>query len=228
MIFLLFINLAFAQSYTTVNFFPSTWGSKALCEQLGGEECFEIQESPDKYKVSVIQVDAKEKPVYDSKSNITACNGLDDCYSKIVNLCVSPKYPVVNPNFLEVYCTKVVSYEQKDKSILVLDAVKEATYAQNKAIAATNKIKSDLIANKMKHCDVGLKVIAMVQLSSESKGLSKSVRDQLEVDLEAIIKKLHLCKLQDAKDLIEAIVPDGVKITTADKSGVLSVINEAL
>jgi hypothetical protein len=228
MIFLLFINLTFAQSYTTVSFFPSTWGSKVLCEQLGGEECFEIQESPDKYKVSVIQVDDKEKPIYDSKSNITACNGLDDCYSKIVNLCVSSKYPVVNPNFLEVYCTKVINYEKKNKSILVLDAVKEVNYIQSKELADADKVKKDLLDKKIKHCEVGLKIIAMVQLSSEDKGLSKSIRDQLEVDLEAIIKKLHLCKLQDAKDLIEAIVPDGVKITTADKSSVLSVINEEL
>ena len=241
MIILLFLNLVFASEWTTTEFYPASWGSKEICEQLGkGKECFEVVESTARYSFKTIQVNDENKPIYSAKSEVESCSS--DCYSKLskpcegvsgsgISLCPKcelPKIGFVNELKTEVYCTELLGYEQKDKQVLELDNVKDLSYQAEKSAKAIIQAKEQAINAKIKQCEIGKKVIAMVQLSSESKGLSKAVREEMESDLAPIIKKLDLCKLQDAKDLINAINPDGVKITSQDKQSVLDFINANL
>jgi membrane-associated HD superfamily phosphohydrolase len=139
---------AFA-TWSTVDFFPQSWDDKRTCEQLGNSECFEIQESEAKYKVSTIQVDDASKPVYSAKSNAVACSSWQDCLDK-KPVCVEPYRFFIAQDFSEVYCAQINSYEKKDKQVIVYDNLKASEYAVKKAQEVSDKAAKDAKKDKIK------------------------------------------------------------------------------
>lgn len=100
----------------------------------------------------------------------------------------------------------------------------QAKLASDQAIS----MKQNLLNSALKDMDFGRKIIAMVRLSSVAKGLTDEQTDLIESNMAPIIKKLELGKIPQAKVLIEAINPDGVLITSTDKSAVLAEISAYL
>ena len=219
MIFLLLLsNLTFAE-HTTLKFFPRSWENESLCNQLGGEECFEIIGSVERYSPKVIQVDGE--PIY-SKSNVVLCLDAEDCQAKLeAQLCAQGEQSIKNLDQLEVYCTKVISYKKVDKTILAIDEAKDAIYQAKLQQKAIDEAKDKAIQAKIKEIEKGQKLIAMIRVSSDTKNLSVEQKKALIASTKDIIEALSIGSLDVAKSLIQAIQPDGVVITAQDKSSIL-------
>lgn len=219
MIFLLLLsNLTFAE-HTTLKAFPSSWGSELLCQQLGGEECFEIIGSVERYSPKIIQIDGE--PIY-SKSNLALCLDAEDCQVKLqTQVCDSDEQAIKNLDQLEVYCTKVIGYKKVDKTILAIDEAKDAIYQAKLQQKAIDEAKDKAIQVKIKEIEKGQKLIAMIRVSSDMKNLSVEQKKALIALTKEIIEALSIGSLDVAKSLIQAIQPDGVMITAQDKSSIL-------
>lgn len=80
-------------------------------------------------------VDDITKPIYEAKSNVTLCSGEEACRLALSELvCLNETQGYIDALFTEVYCTKVIGYEQMlDGKKLVNDSVKMAAWETKKA-----------------------------------------------------------------------------------------------
>lgn len=111
---------------------------------------------------------------------------------------------------------------------VVVDSAQESAYTviRNAEIAKEN-FEAE-IAKKQADMRFGERIIAMVRISGEVKNLSDAQKNIIKSSMTSIDSELHDGRIKAAKVLIEAITPDGVLVTSADKSMVLSEINTYL
>lgn len=226
MIILLFLNLVFASEWTTIEMYPSSWGSKQICEQLGKSECFEIQESTSRYSKNTIQVDDLSKPIWESESNLQYCADEQACYKDLESFsCPSGKEKIYSklPTH-RLYCTKLLGYQKKDKQILVLDATKDSEYQAIKQAKNVEAVKEQAIQAKLKDIEKGKRIIAMMRANSDAKNLTKQQKKALINSTKEIIEALNIGSLDVAKDLVQAIVADGVIILESEKQAILGLL----
>lgn len=126
------ILLIFALSIEASYYLPEDFSkiydnNKKLCESESELNCYEYDTSLRRSDVSVVPkiVDDLTKPNYEAKSNITLCDGIEDCYKKSDGLCDIDHFFVIKFDFTEVYCTKVVSYDQKEIQVIEEDTAKK-------------------------------------------------------------------------------------------------------
>lgn len=223
---LLCVSVCFSSEWTTTEFYPSSWGSKQICEQLGkGKECFEISESTARYSAKTIQVDDESKPVYKAESRVMMCADYDSCQElRPQHLCLPDEMQIYAESPYRLYCTKLLGYEQKDKLVLALDSVKDAQFQSDKQAKNVEAAKEQAIQNKLKEIQKGQRIIAIMRANSDAKNLTKQQKKTLINSTKEIIEALNIGSLDVAKDLMEAIVPDGVIILESEKQAILGLL----
>jgi hypothetical protein len=110
------------------------------CQQVDGLNL-------DALKTVVEVVDDLQDPIWEARSNVTICEGPEDCFAKIPTLCPEGYQAFANIGFSEVYCTRILGYNQKSQLKIVEDAAKIALLAAEKAaLEAKAKARADALA----------------------------------------------------------------------------------
>lgn len=226
MIILLFLNLVFASEWTTIEMYPSSWGSKQICEQLGKSECFEIQESTSRYSKNTIQVDDLSKPIWEAESNLQYCADEQSCFKDLESFsCPSGKEKIYSkvPTH-RLYCTLLLGYQKKNKTILEVDPTLDLAYQSSKQAKTVEAVKEQMVQAKLADIQKGQKIIAIMRVGSDSKNLTKQQKKTLINTTKEVIEALNIGSLDVAKELIEGIAPDGTLITNEDKAKILGLL----
>lgn len=109
--------------------------AKAGCNK--GEPCYcydgvdfsisELKEVTEEQCVNDI-----EKPIWEKKSQVEKCDGEKDCQEKLLVLRCEDGRGFIDENFSEIYCTKLLGYEQKCSTVtynkLQVDPSKKAKH----------------------------------------------------------------------------------------------------
>ena len=93
-----------------------------------------------------------------------------------------------------------------------------------KNAAAIKKEKEDGIALATKAMDWGKRVVALIGIRTDSKNLNAIQINQINETFAPIVQLLFTGSLQTAYGAIDAVTPDGVLMTQADKDAMLSEI----
>lgn len=174
------------------------------------------------YDVVDEEIDDMEKPNYEAKSSVEACESLEDCKEKELALSCDD----INGYFKvrtdeDVYCTKIVSYKKKlsGRKTVKEDAAKKALVMQAMA-------KKQAVSDKLKDMNFGRELYASVQVLNRSKGLSKADRRQLRVALKTMRDDLFDGNICEVREDLVILAADGVKIKESDKTALLSIIDK--
>jgi hypothetical protein len=116
------------------------------------------------------------------------------------------------PN-LEDYSTKKASLDQNGNFFIEDDAAKIASQATEVAIAL-----------RMQRQDFGRRLIAMMSIRNDAKGLTVGQNATLMSTFSAINAALLNGSIDTAKSEIQSVTPDGTLVTQADKDAILSEI----
>lgn len=185
------------------------------CQRQSGEQCLDVGNEPQ--KVALGFASAEDHYL---KENTESCLDEIDCEQTFQNLSCNEDYQKIkNLDLLQVYCTKLVGKK------LVLDEASWQAYqsAQNLAsqqLQALNQAKS------MRQC--GSSVMDLVLVRNAPKALTTEQVKQLVVTMNPIKSLLETGSLVTAKEEVQAISPDGIIITEADKVAVTAAIDSCL
>ena len=116
------------------------------CKELPNEQCFCFKGFVLKAsKLVDNMVDDVENPIWEAKSNVLACSDEADCLEKEASHECPNSYQIFRAkDNSEVYCTRIVAYEQKvEGKKLVHDSAKLAAHK-----AAQEQRRLDIIAKK--------------------------------------------------------------------------------
>lgn len=173
-------------------------------------------------------VDDKSKPVY-SKSEIEACEDQSDCESKnLTKSCLDvEEYVLMSDGYSEIYCSKLLRYEQKKSGIktIVVNEIKRDAYESLKLEKETQEAAIKMAMKAINH---GQRVIALLIVRNASKGLTTAQIGEMNLTYAQIKGLLETGSLLTAKEKIELITPDGTIVTEADKTALVSEINKFL
>lgn len=126
-------------------------------------ECIEIKKDfkCETFKLDQEMVDDIDSPIFAAKEDIEICLDSNDCQSKHeAKICTNQSdgfYPVMNLDFMESYCTKVMGYNKKPsgRKIAVIDQAKKLQHdsdmANRKASMDTLKNDAKAIRTKLKN-----------------------------------------------------------------------------
>lgn len=218
--------LALAENWTTISKLESGQGFqlKAECERVTSEKCFDIGDLPKEvYSVGNVLEDDFNKPIFEAKSNVKACEG-QACYEAQKDLCIEPYSSFVNSELTEVYCTKLIGYEKKEVPSILLDSVKKAAYDLKVQAEAVKAIEEAKIQAKLTRMESGKRILAFINVRNDSKSLTP---DQVSLMISTygdIKNALETGSLNTAKFLVNSKSPDGVVMTSEDKVAILSEI----
>ncbi len=192
------------------------------CQEVEGESCHKV---PDGYNCNYHKVTTENEndlnlPIY-SKNEIEACSTEPVCDAKhIIKVCTDPdEMAIKNYDSMEVYCTKIVNYQQKSVTRAREDSGLKTPYDANMVISNSEK---SAIGLRLDDMDFGRKIYASVQVLNESKGLSKGQRRTLRADLEVIRDDLMDGNICDARFDIAALTTDPIVIRDEDVTAVLA------
>ena len=181
---LLFPSLALADNWMRPEQLGPGFELKESCE-IGGFYCQKVDGlNFQALKTEPELVDDLSKPIWEAKSNVQACAGLEDCQSKLSGLCIEPYQPIIAENLQEVYCTRILGYEKKTQLKIVEDAAKIAQLQQE---AAAAQAKAALQAAAQTRIDA-LDVQAKLQGATTVATLRAALQEVLG-DLVALRKK---------------------------------------
>ncbi|MBE9542511.1 MAG: hypothetical protein IMF01_09350 [Proteobacteria bacterium] len=156
--------------------------TKARCEKINSRSCSEIigHYNYRTFSAADEMINDASKPKHEAASNITACVDADDCSLKLADqLCESNTghYALINAESTEVYCTKVVGYDQKPsgRKIVIEDAAKK-TVNDASILASDNSKKAyrDSLISILIDLDAG-KTLTPVQTSKVLKHALKDL-----------------------------------------------------
>jgi hypothetical protein len=191
-------------------------------------------------------IDDETRPIHEAKSIVVACAAVlddpstteidesktleQDCLEKeAAQICDGSQgyFKVRVADNSEVYCTKVVGYEQKvsGEKTITENATKKAAYDSSRL--ASEQMEA-AIASAMKAIDHGKRVIALLLVRNASKGLTTAQIEQMNSTYAEIKNLLETGSLVTAKEKIESITPDGTIVTEADKVALVLEINSFL
>lgn len=234
---LLFSANAFAQSYYPVGKSGdnrTVYGKKSDCESKESWPCEDIGGKDLRYwDETTVQVDDVSNPIYKAEYNVEACDIEVDCMEKLSAKTDCTNDPADAPTLREntlmpgwsVVCTQVTGYEQKDKVILIENAaVKSSLLAADAAkIAQQDGLSQAKAARKF-----GESILDMMAVKNVEKSLSKGQIKQVVQDYELVRQLLVSGAVATARDEIAAMVPDGARVTQADKDDILAALDAYL
>lgn len=197
-----------------------------------GEQCLDVGNEPEVVQLGFFSLqdamgDDFENPIWEAESEIDPCDGESAC--EIANrskACPDQYSKFIDQNFSRIYCTKIIGYSQKviGKSFLK-DETAFNSYKTQKASAAQLEAGVN-IALKLNQC--GQRVIALMLVRNQPKGLTKPQVKQLVTTYKDIMSLLQSGSLATAKDEINAVSSDGVLVTAADKIALTQEIDKCL
>lgn len=233
----LIIALLFSLTAQASNFIPVSsivnntqagYSLLADCQKASAldEVCVDISNNPIKtYETYTYLADDETKPNY-SKSSIEICNDIEDCKLKIQSkVCTAPEYPVFTAE-LELYCTKIISYDQKTMKSIRQSQTLLDSYNAAKVISDADALQESKIQEKIKLIDAGKRVIALFNLRNETKNLTGEQIGQLVTTFNSIKGLLETGSLKTARYAISQVAADGVVITEGDKTALVAELNK--
>lgn len=230
----LFSNFAFAENWLNhtkiLNASKEAFSLKSDCERISGERCFDIGDLPSSVFSEVDEeVDDTSKPIY-SKSEMVSCVSEANCdLIFLTKVCTdSTEQLIKNYDLLEVYCSKWVGYEKKLQKTIAQDASKLAAFQAQKAIEEAARQKEASIQVALKRIECGKRVIGLLIVRNSVKVLTTAQVGQINTTYSPIKSLIETGSLVTAKEYMQAITPDGVLITEADKSDLVAEINKCL
>ena len=158
MFFILLTSLtAFAGNYFPVGKVgdnKTVYKSKDKCERVEEVVCYDITGKDLRYwEVGVVNVDDLTRPIYEVKTAVTPCDGEIECGDlNTVSYCVdngqtADHIAIINESYTEIYCTRLVGYQQKGVTRLVENAsnktAADAEDAAKEAEKVSRKNKRD-------------------------------------------------------------------------------------
>lgn len=190
------------------------------------EVCADIGDQPvSTYEVYTYQVDDESKPNF-SKNNIEICTDIEDCKLKVQSkICLNSEYAIYTPA-LELYCTKIISYEQKTMKSIRQSSVLLSSYIAQKALKEADELQEQKLQEKIKLIDAGKRVIALLNLRNESKALTGEQIAQMVSTFAQIKGLLETGSLKTAKYAISQVVADGVVVTNEDKTALIAELDK--
>lgn len=204
---------------------------KADCEK-SGEQCLDVGDEPQVvtlgfYSLSSVMGDDFENPIWEAESEVELCQGEEACQALLLSkTCPLDYSKFIDALYLKVYCTKVTGYAQKEigkafqKDNVAFDSYKSAQ-AQVQAL-------NQGVSQALKVMDCGKKVQAHLLVRNSPKNLTKPQVKQLVLTFKDIKNLLDTGSLASAKEEIQAVAPDGVIVTAADKTALIGVIDECV
>jgi hypothetical protein len=84
----------------------------------------------------IVEEDDLFSPIFEKKSNVTACEGIDLCRELIAEKCIEDvceKYcpdsysAYINEDYSEAYCTRVIGHNKKQVEQYVYDSTKRSS-----------------------------------------------------------------------------------------------------
>ena len=240
--YIILILLFSVNCFAANNWFPvgkagakTTYVKKQKCEQVEGQSCYDISEKDIRYwEVQTVNVDDTSNPIMKAAYNSGSCNDPEDCSTKMGDAMVSSpcdsgdnytyKQNELMPGYT-YYCTRLLGYEQIAIETLVENASLKSTV---QAADAAKAAEESAIQGKLKDMDYGKLVIAKMGLKSDGKGLSPGQRKQLIDDYESVFRLLRAGSINAARDTINGMTPDGTRVTTQDKTDILTELDAYL
>ena len=220
---------SFAENWTSINKLGTHQGFQLQqeCERVTGQECFDLGELPDSvYSVTQIDVDDYKKPIY-TKNQVESCSDISDCDAKFVALvCIEKdESSIKNYDLLQIYCSKVVGYEQKKKDVITLDSVKKSAYDSEQIAKSQESYENFKISVALKKMDCGKRVIAKLVVLNSTKNLTTEQIATMNGTYSTVKTLLETGSLETAKASILGTVADGVVILESDKTELVKTID---
>jgi hypothetical protein len=229
----LIIALLFSLTAHASNFIPVSsvvnntqagYSLLADCQKASApdEVCADIGNQPIKsFETYTYLADDETKPI-NSKSSVEVCIDQDDCLLKIkTKVCLNDEFPIYTAE-LELYCTKVIGYQQKTLKSIRQSSVLLTDYLAQKALKDAEGIQEQKLQEKIKLIDAGKRVVALLNLRNEPKNLTGEQIGQMVTTFASIKGLLETGSLKTAKFLIGQVVADGTIITEGDKTALIA------
>lgn len=200
---------------------------KQDCERISQEKCFDLGDYPSSvYSEIDLEVDDNSKPNY-SKNEVQSCANEAACDLIHSNKACADQEEssIKNYDLLEVYCSKLISYDKKLIKSIALDATKLSAYQAEQTTKATLQAKESAISYAQKLMACGNKVVAYMLVRNQPKALTTTQVDQLVQTYAPIKSLLETGSLTTAKEKIAAVVADGVVVTESDKTALIAEID---
>lgn len=197
-----------------------------------GEQCLDVGDEPQIVKLGFTSLapvmgDDTSKPIYEAESQVVTCSGIEECQAQLeAKDCGEDFLKFIDSEYTKTYCTKITGYEQKEvsKELVKNTTAFDAYKAAQVQVSALNAGLSQATAAM----DCGRKVQALLLVRNAPKSLSKPQVKQLVLAYKDIKNLLDTGSLASAKEEIEAVVADGVIVTSADKAALVAQINTCL
>lgn len=208
---------------------------KSDCESHYSETCYKRPKgyNYETHVLGTVSENDFSKPIFRAKYNVVACSDAEDCNTKKdeVQPCNQNEGDYfqfseneVLPEF-SAYCIGVEGYEQIQTQGIVEDEAKKVSFLAEKAQKESDEAK---IKSQLKNMEFGKRVVALIGSRNSEKSLTPGQVKQLVESYSVIQSLLMSGSILTAKAEIEAITPDGVVITQADKDAILNEINTYL
>jgi hypothetical protein len=198
------------------------------CQKASAQDevCVDVGDQPiSTYEIYTYQVDDESKPNY-SKNNIELCIDIEDCKLKMQSkTCLNSEYAIFTPE-LELYCTKIISYDQKTMKSIRQSATLLSAHIAQKELKESDELQEQKLQEKIKLIDAGKRVIALLNLRNESKALTGEQIAQMVNTFVQIKGLLETGSLKTAKYAISQVVADGVVVTNEDKIALIAELDK--
>lgn len=202
--------------------------SKEQCEAKLGPECFDTSGIDlDASSVQTVQEDDPSQPQYSAPSKEEACADAQACAAQMLpdDYCAPGELKFYgdrdSDGNMETWCTSLTGYAQMNVKRLLPDAGRATTKAAADAVLAGK-------ARVKKRMAFGQDIMAELAVRNVQKGLSIGQRRTVRQDLSDVMSALQAGALEDARELVVALVVDGARLTQADKDWALAAIDAYL
>lgn len=233
---ILFPLMAYAENFVSPRIveaqLPQAYQLKADCENVEGEECvdLDIAKLPTKvYETFSMNADDTSKPIYEAASNVSPCQSADECASIVSqsNFCPSTHLGLFrfDENKKEAYCTRIIAYQQKELRKVRVSEAKKTLYDAEVLALAQKRAYQVADAAAQKAVDCGKATQRLLLIRNAQKNLTTAQIKQMVKQYADTINLLDTGSLVSAVEEINAVQPDGVLVTTADKAALIAHIN---
>lgn len=202
---------------------------KADCEAQSHELCYDMVYPSSNYSEVNQNADDYNQPIY-SKSEVQDCISNANCdVIHEAKTCSDPQESSIkNYDLQQVYCSKLVGYEQKVIQVIALDQAKLSAWEEQETIKETARQKESAIQTALKRIECGKRVVGLLIVRNSVKSLNTSQVAQINTVYAPIKDLIDTGSLVTAKEAMLAITPDGTLITQGDKDDLVAEITKCL
>lgn len=181
-------------------------------------KCLDIGDEPEALKQGFVSLENDWGP----EQEVEACDGQMLCQSALeAKTCEGNLQKFIDQAFTKVYCVQLLGKK------LVVDSAGFASYkiAQAQSAALSN---AKAAAKKLRECGQGVMDLVLVRNSQKQPTLTTAQVKQVVTVYAPIKGLLETGSLNSAKEEVQAVVPDGVLVTSADKVAIIGAIDACL